>query len=349
MAWTLGELARLVSGDLVGDPTLPIRGLATLDRAEAGDLSFVTSLRYRGAAAASRASAFLVARDVELPGQVAIRVAHPQLALVTLLRAFHPDPVPAPGVHPTAVVASSAQVAPDATLGPFVVVAAGSTVAAGAVVHAHAVIGERCHVGEGSVLHPHVVLQKDVEIGRHVVIHAGTVLGADGFGYAFDGQRHQKIPQVGRVVVEDDVEIGANVTIDRATLGETVIRRGTKIDNLVQIGHNTVVGADVIIVAQTGISGSCRLGDRVVLAGQVGVGDHVTIGDGAQVGAQAGVHRDVPAGSAMLGSPAEPAAEIRRALVALPRLPEVLRSVRALERRVAELEARLAPGGAGTP
>jgi UDP-3-O-[3-hydroxymyristoyl] glucosamine N-acyltransferase len=192
-----------------------------------------------------------------------------------------------------------------------------------------------------------VVLRADVEIGRRVVVHAGTVLGADGFGYVFDGVHHRKIPQVGRVVVGDDAEIGANVTIDRATLGETVIGRGTKIDNLVQIGHNTVVGADAIIVAQTGISGSCRIGDHAVLGGQVGLVDHVSVGAGAQIGSQSGVNRDVPAGAQVLGSPAIPVTEARRTLVALPRVPELLRTVRALERRVADLERRLGQEASG--
>jgi UDP-3-O-[3-hydroxymyristoyl] glucosamine N-acyltransferase len=195
-------------------------------------------------------------------------------------------------------------------------------------------------VGEGSVLHAHVVLREDVELGRGVVVHAGAVLGADGFGYVFDGTGHRKIPQVGRVVVEDDVEIGANVTIDRATLGATVVGRGTKIDNLVQIGHNTVIGADTIVVAQTGISGSCRIGSRVVLAGQVGLADHVTVGDGAQIGAQAGVHNDVAAGARLLGTPAIDGPAALRSMAAFPRLPDLLRTVRALERRVAELERR---------
>ena len=173
-----------------------------------------------------------------------------------------------------------------------------SLVEDGAVLHPHVFVGPDCRVGERSVLHPHVVLRASVALGRRVIVHPGSVLGADGFGYVFDGQAHRKIPQVGRVVVEDDVEIGANVTVDRATLGETVIGRGTKIDNLVQIGHNTVIGADSIIVAQVGIAGSCRIGRGVVLGGQVGITDHVTIGDGAQIGSQSGVHRDVPAGAA---------------------------------------------------
>jgi UDP-3-O-[3-hydroxymyristoyl] glucosamine N-acyltransferase len=243
-------------------------------------------------------------------------------------------------VHPTAVVADSARVAADATVLAYAVVGPDSVVERRAILHPHVVLGPRCRVGEGSVLHAHVVLREDVDVGRGVVVHAGAVLGADGFGYVFDGTGHRKIPQVGRVVVEDEVEIGANVTIDRATLGATVVGRGTKIDNLVQIGHNTVIGADTIVVAQTGISGSCRVGSRVVLAGQVGLADHVTVGDGAQVGAQSGVHGNVPAGARVLGTPAIPGPEARRTMAALPRLPDLVRTVRALERRVADLERR---------
>jgi UDP-3-O-[3-hydroxymyristoyl] glucosamine N-acyltransferase len=337
---SLGEVARLVGGELAGDPALVVRGLAPLEQARPGDLSFVTGPRYQAAAEQSQASAFLVPPGLELPGRTVIRVAEPGLAIAGLLRLFHPESTPAPGVHPTAVLADSARVAADATVLAYAVVGPDSVVESRAVLHPHVVLGPRCRVGQGSVLHAHVVLREDVEVGRGVVVHAGAVLGADGFGYVFDGTSHRKIPQVGRVVIEDDVEIGANVTIDRATMGATVVGRGTKIDNLVQIGHNTVIGADTIVVAQTGISGSCRIGSRVVLAGQVGLADHVTVGDGAQIGAQAGVHRDVPAGAQVLGSPAIPVSEARRSMVALPRLPELLRTVRALERRVAELERR---------
>jgi UDP-3-O-[3-hydroxymyristoyl] glucosamine N-acyltransferase len=341
---TLGELAELVGGALRGDPRQTIRGIQSLEGAEGGDLSFVTGPRHLRQAEASGASAFVVPRDLDVPGRTLIRVAQPYVALATLLRVFHPEPPLPAGVHPTAVIAPDARVAPDASLLAFAVVGAGSLVESRAVLHPHVVVGERCRVGEGSVLHPHVVLRGNVDVGRRVVIHAGSVLGADGFGYAFDGTRHVKIPQVGRVVVEDDVEIGANVTIDRATLGETVIGRGTKIDNLVQIGHNTVVGSDTIIVAQTGISGSCRIGNRVVLGGQVGVADHATIGDGAQVGSQSGVHGHVPPGAAVLGYPAMPVEEARRAMAAAGHVPELLRTVRALRRRVAELEGRVEEG-----
>jgi UDP-3-O-[3-hydroxymyristoyl] glucosamine N-acyltransferase len=270
-----------------------------------------------------------------------IRVSQPYLAVATLLRLFHPArPVP-PGIDPSARVAPSARIAPDASVQAFAVVGAEAVVEAGAVVGSHVHIGDRCRVGEGSVLHPHVVLREDVVLGRGVVIHSGAVLGADGFGYVFDGRSHRKIPQVGRVVVEDDVEIGANSAIDRATIGDTVIGRGTKMDNLVQIGHNTAVGADVIIVAQTGIAGSCRIGHGAVIGGQVGIADHATVGDGARIGSQSGVAGDVPAGASILGSPAVEAGAAKRAMVAFPRLPELLRTVRRLEKRVAELETRL--------
>jgi UDP-3-O-[3-hydroxymyristoyl] glucosamine N-acyltransferase len=344
-SWTLGELARLVGGELHGDPGVVVRGLAGLEAAGPGDLSFVTGRRYLKAAEQSRATALLVPPDLRIPDRPSIRVAQPYLAVATLLRLFHPERRPAPGVHPAAHLATSAQVSPEASVQAFAVVGDEAVVEARAVLHAHVVVGDRCRVGEDSVLHPHVVLREAVTVGRRVVIHAGAVLGADGFGYAFDGRQHRKIPQVGRVVVEDDVEIGANVTIDRATLGETVIGRGTKIDNLVQIGHNTVVGTDSIIVAQTGIAGSCRIGNRVVLGGQVGLADHVTIGDGAQVGAQAGVHGEVAPGGAVWGSPAVDLSTARRVAVALPKLPELLHTVRRLEKRLADLERRLEARG----
>jgi UDP-3-O-[3-hydroxymyristoyl] glucosamine N-acyltransferase len=342
---SLGELARLVGGDLEGDPGLLIRGVASLDRAGPGDLSFVASARHLAAARGSAATALIAPPLLDLGDRPAIRVAQPYVALAGVLALFFPEAAVAPGVHPAAVVADSALVAPDAAVGPFVVVAEGAVIEAGAVVHPHVFVGPECRVGEGSVLHPHVVLRGRVELGRRVVIHPGSVLGADGFGYVFDGEGHRKIPQVGRVVVEDDVEIGANVTIDRATLGETVIGRGTKIDNLVQIGHNTAIGPGCLIVAQVGVAGSCRIGRGVVLAGQVGIADHVAVGDGARVGSQAGVHHDVPAGHGVIGTPAMPAEGGLRALAAIARLPEILRTVRALGRRVAELERRLGEGG----
>jgi UDP-3-O-[3-hydroxymyristoyl] glucosamine N-acyltransferase len=344
-ARSLGELARLVGGDLEGDSSLEIRGFASLESAGPGDLSFVAADRYLTAARQSAAAALIAAPGLDLGGRPAIRVAQPYAAIAAVLSVFFPQPVIAPGVHPTAYVADSARISASATVGAFTVVGERSVVDDRAVLHPHVFVGPDCRVGEGNVLHPHVVLRERVELGRRVIVHPGSVLGADGFGYVFDGQAHRKIPQVGRVVIEDDVEIGANVTVDRATLGETVIGRGTKIDNLVQIGHNTVVGPAVIIVAQVGIAGSCRIGRGAVLAGQVGIADHVTVGDGAQIGSQAGVHRDVPAGAGMIGTPAMAGGDGLRALAAISRLPEILKDLRALGRRLAALEERLGIGG----
>ena len=344
LARSLGELARLVGGDLEGDPSLEIRGFASLESAGPGDLSFVAADRHLSAARQSAAAALIAPRGFDLGGRPAIRVAQPYTAIAAILPVFFPQPVVAPGVHPTAYVADSARISPTATVSAFAVVGERSIVGDGAVLHPHVFVGPDCQVGEANVLHPHVVLRGHVALGRRVIVHPGSVLGADGFGYVFDGQAHRKIPQVGRVVVEDDVEIGSNVTVDRATLGETVIGRGTKIDNLVQIGHNTIVGPDAIIVAQAGIAGSCRIGRGVVLAGQAGIADHVTVGDGAQIGSQAGVHRDVPAGVGMIGTPAMAGGEGLRALAAIGRLPELLRDLRALSRRMAALEQRLEMG-----
>jgi UDP-3-O-[3-hydroxymyristoyl] glucosamine N-acyltransferase len=347
-ARSLAELARLVSGDLEGEPALKIRGFASLESAGPGDLSFVVSGRHVPIALRSAASALIAPPGLDLGGRPAIRVAQPYAAVATVLRLFFPEPAVAPGVHPTAHVADSAEIAPDATVSAFVVVGERSVVEAGAVLHPHVFVGDDCRVGEGSVLHPHVVLRVRVTLGRRVIVHPGSVLGSDGFGYVFDGRGHRKIPQVGRVVVEDDVEIGANVAVDRATFGETVIGRGTKIDNLVQIGHNTVVGADSVIVAQVGIAGSCRIGRGVVLAGQVGVADHVTVGDGARIGSQSGIHRDVPAGAGMVGTPAIQGDAGLRTLAAIGRLPDLMRDMRALGRRVDALERRFeSEGGPG--
>ena len=344
-ARSLGELARLTGGELDGDPSLEIRGFASLESAGPADLSFVADDRYLDAARRSAASALIARPGVDLGGRPAIRVTQPYAAMAAVLPVFFPPAAVMPGVHPTACVADTARVSPSAMVGAFTVVGERSVVGDRAVLHPHVFVGPDCRIGEGSVLHPHVVLRERVELGRGVVVHPGSVLGADGFGYVFDGRAHRKIPQVGRVVVEDDVEIGANVAIDRATLGQTTIGRGTKIDNLVQIGHNTVVGPAGIIVAQVGIAGSCRIGRGVVLAGQAGIADHVTVGDGAQIGSQAGVHRDVAAGAGMIGTPAMAGSNGLRAMGAISRLPEILRELRALGRRLAALEERLGIGG----
>jgi UDP-3-O-[3-hydroxymyristoyl] glucosamine N-acyltransferase len=226
-------------------------------------------------------------------------------------------------------------------VGPLTVVEAGAVVGPGVRLHALVYVGTGVEIGEGTIVYPHVSLRDGVRVGRRVVIHAGAVLGADGFGFAFDGSAHRKIPQVGGVVIEDDVEIGANTTIDRATFGDTIVRRGTKIDNLVQIGHNVEVGEHSLLVAQVGVSGSSRLGRGVVLAGQVGVADHVTLGDGVVATAQSGIPSSVEAGERVMGTPARAIGQARRIAVAQARVPELLQRVRALEQRLERLAAKL--------
>lgn len=336
--FTLGELAEAVGAVLDGDPARRVTGVASLEAAGPDDIAFLTDPRYRRAARASRAGAFLAPEDAgPLPAPV-LRCRAPRQALAALLALFHPPgPPPVPGIAPSAAVAADARVDPTASVGPLAVVESGATVGARVRVHPLAYVGPGVEVGEDSVLYPHVVLREGVRVGRRVIIHAGAVVGADGFGYVLEGGAHRKIPQVGGVVVEDDVEIGANTTIDRATLGTTLIGRGSKIDNLVQIAHNVEVGEHCLVAALTGVAGSSRLGAGVVLGGQVGIADHVTIGAGSMVGSQSGVPADVPPGARLYGTPARPVWRTQRIAVAQAELPDLLRRVRALERQLARL------------
>jgi UDP-3-O-[3-hydroxymyristoyl] glucosamine N-acyltransferase len=345
--WTLGEIAKALDAPLEGDPGRTVRGVAALDQAGPDQISFVTSSKSIAAARSSRAGALIVPKEFTGAACPVIRTDQPQLAVITLLRLFHPVPPQLPGIHPTAIIADSARVHASAMVGPFVVIEEGATVGANVRIFPYVYVGERSVIGDGSFLYPGVVVREGVRLGRGVVVHPGVVIGSDGFGYAFDGSAHQKIPQVGGVVIEDEVEIGANTTIDRGSLGNTLIERGAKLDNLVQVAHHVTIGADALIAAQAGIAGSSRVGRRAVLAGQVGVADHVTIGDRAQVAAQSGVPNDVAPDTQVFGYPARPVKEARRVYAAMSRLPELLKIVRSLDRRLRELETRagIAPDG----
>lgn len=340
MPHRLGELAERVEGEVRGDPDLPVRGIRALEDAGPQELSLLTHPRYRSRALESRAAALLVGRGpggprgVEGIDKPLLVVADPAYALARLLPLFHPEERPPAGVHPSAVVDPRAEVAPSAHVGPYAVVGAGSRLEEGAVVEAHAVVGRRCRVGEGSWLHPQVVLYDGTEIGRRVIVHSGTVLGSDGFGYATHRGVHHKVPQVGRVVVEDDVEIGANTTVDRGSLGETRIGRGAKLDNLVQVAHNVSIGENAVVVAQVGIAGSATIGPGALLLGQAGIADHVRIGARAFVGPKSGVRGDLGEGERAMGYPHRELGAFRRIWAAQARLPSLLRRVRALERRL---------------
>jgi UDP-3-O-[3-hydroxymyristoyl] glucosamine N-acyltransferase len=335
-AFTLAQVAVAVGGDVVGDSSLRLTGVQTLDRATPTDLSWVADGRRARQARESRAGALLVSSEEDAGEKPAVLVPSPTLALAIWLELFFP------GVRPRSGVSKGAHVATSARLGPGVSVAAGATVEEGAVVGARTVlcagtfVGRQAFVGEDCYLHPNAAVLERCRIGARCVLQAGAVIGSDGFGYVWDGQRHRKIPQLGIVRIDDDVHVGANTAIDRATLGETVVERGTRIDNLVQVGHNVVVGEHSILCGQAGIAGSARLGRRVTLAGQVGVNDHVTIGDGSIATGQAGVTGNLPAGGIFSGMPAAPHREFLKRAALIARLPELARRVEEIERRIAD-------------
>jgi len=336
-AFTLEELARRLGGSVVGEGGVEIRAVRSLDLAGPSDLSFYHNRRYLEAARTSRAAALLVADPAPFPGRTLLVCRDPYAALGDVVRLFHPEVRAVAGVHPTAAVAASATVGAGASVGACAVLGERASVGERATIGPGCVLGEDAAVGADTVLHANVVIEHGCRIGARCIVHAGVVVGSDGFGFATVAGEHRKVPQVGIVVVEDDVELGANVCVDRAALGETRIGRGTKVDNLVQIGHNVQIGEHSLIVAQSGISGSTRLGRHVVLAGQSGAAGHLTLADGTMVAAQSAVMHDTAPGAVVSGSPARPLREHQRALAGLYRLDELRRRVRELEEALARL------------
>jgi UDP-3-O-[3-hydroxymyristoyl] glucosamine N-acyltransferase len=330
---TLRDLAALVGGQVVGDPGTPIAGVADPRQAGPQDLVFLLDAQYTEAIGHSAAAAVVVGAEADIP-KPQIVVARPRVAMARLMAAFAPPP-PFAGVHPTAVIDPSATVHPTAAIGPLVYVGAHSTVGAGTVLHPGVVVGRHVTVGDDCLLYPRVVLYDEVTLGNRVILHAGTVIGSDGYGFVPDEQGHHlKIPQMGNVVLGDDVETGANVAVDRGTFGSTVIGRGTKLDNLVHIGHNDRIGEDCLIVSQVGISGSVTVGDRVTLAGQVGVAGHLSIGSDSMVLARTGVTKDIPPKSFVSGFPARPHKEEMRRQAALASVDRMRRELAAMKRRL---------------
>lgn len=335
--FSVSDLSRRVEGQITGDASRPIRGVAPLDSAEAEDLSFVANARYLGYLASTRAGAVLLPVDAEWAAPanvVAIRVRDPHAALAILLPLLYPEEIEVPAIHVTAIIGAGAQLGSGVSIGPYAVIGRGCRIGDGCRIGAHAVVGDGAVLGAETVLHAHATLYRGVHTGVRCVIHSGARIGADGFGYVWTDGAHRRVPQVGGCRLEDDVEVGANATIDRGSIGDTVVDSGTKIDNLVQVGHNCRIGKHVILISQVGVSGSTVIGDHAVLAGQVGVQGHIRIGSGARVGGQAGVTADVPDGQSVSGYPARPHREAMRAQAALFRLPEFLRKIRRLERAV---------------
>ena len=336
----LSEVAAALGGTLADDRDPVITGVAGLDHAGPGDLTFVAKPGLLPLLAECAAAAAIVGPDMEceLP---AIRVAEPYVAFATVLARFAPDPrrVFPPGVHPTAVIASDADTAAAAAIGPYCVVGSGVTIGAGSVLGPHVILEADVQIGADCVLHARATVRECCRLGDRVTVHPGTVIGAHGFGYLPGPDGLAKIPQIGIVVVEDDVEIGANTCVDRATTGQTTLGRGSKLDNLVQIGHNVTVGKHCALSAQTGVSGSCVIGEGVTMGGRVGLADHLSIGDGAKLGGGSGVYTDVAPGQTVFGYPALPRAEAWRITAATRRLPDLVRKVAELERALARHRA----------
>jgi UDP-3-O-[3-hydroxymyristoyl] glucosamine N-acyltransferase len=338
LSFSAGEIATAVQGTLEGEASLQICDAAGLDEASAEQISFFHNAKYIGSLEKTNAGAVLVPEktgDLKLPaGKTLIKVKNPQWAFAQVLGMLERARIKHPrGVSPQAAIDPSAKIGAGVAVGAFAVIESGASIGDGTIVYAGCFIGANSKVGKNSILYPNVVLREEVTVGDRAIIHAGAVLGADGYGFATIEGKHQKIPQIGRVVVEDDVEIGANVTVDRATTGETRIGAGTKIDNLVHIAHNVRIGRDCLIVAQVGISGSTTVGDRVTLAGQVGVVGHVHIGDGAIITAQTGIMNDVAPGAVLFGTPARPHREAMKLLAIFGKLPEIYSAVKALRKK----------------
>ncbi|UCF78152.1 MAG: UDP-3-O-(3-hydroxymyristoyl)glucosamine N-acyltransferase [Candidatus Eiseniibacteriota bacterium] len=339
MRMRLDELAEILDGVVVGDGSVEITGVAGIREAQEGDITFLVNPKYESYAATTKASAVILANDHKRISKPIIQIDNPYLAFLKAVRLFKGDTQKVEvGTHPSAVIGKNVKVGRDVSIGPLVVIEDDVVLGDNVALMASCFVGPRCRIGKGTFVYPNVTLREDVVIGERVIIHSGAIIGSDGFGFAKDGEVYRKIPQVGNVEVGDDVEIGANVTIDRATTGTTLIGRGTKIDNLVQIGHNVVVGENSIIVAQVGISGSTEIGKGVTLAGQVGIVGHIKIGDYAMVGSQAGVTKSVPSRTRVSGYPAAPHEVSKRLHASLKRLPQLLKQFKELDKRVQGLE-----------
>jgi len=337
---TLADLASDLGADVVGDGNLEVCGVKPLDTAKAEHLSFLHNPKYVDEAKVSEAGAILVADSEVLPGRNLLVCAEPYLALAHALEVFYPVARPEAGVHPSAVVADGVSVGEGASIGPLASVAEGAMVGDRTVVGAGCVLGRGVEIGADCILHPRVVVEDKCRIGDRCVVHSGTVIGSDGFGFATVEGTHHKVPQVGIVVLEDDVELGANVCVDRAALGETRIGRGTKVDNLVQIAHNVEIGEHCLLVALVGISGSTQIGHHTVFAGQSGCSGHLKIGSGVVLSARAAAFKDIPDGVTMSGAPARPHREWLKANANLQRIDGLREKVKQLENRLAELEER---------
>jgi UDP-3-O-[3-hydroxymyristoyl] glucosamine N-acyltransferase len=341
----LKELAEYVGGTVVGEDEVEISGVAAIEVAQAGEITFIAHPRYLPKLAETKAAAVIVSKEVASPHKPLLCVSNPYLAFAKILTLFSQKPHQPKGIDPNAWISPTAQLGQEMTIYPFVFIGDRCRIGDRVTLYPGVYVGEDSSIGDETALYPNVSIYPGTVIGKRVILHSGVVVGADGFGYVKEGKKNVKIPQMGKVEIEDDVEIGANTTIDRATLGKTIIRRGVKIDNLVQVAHNVVIGEDSIIVAQVGIAGSTKIGSNVTLAGQVGVADHVEIGDNVMVGAQSGVAHDLAANQGYTGSPALPHREFLRAATVFPKLPEMRKTLIEIEKHLKKIEETLSSEG----
>lgn len=339
---TLGEIAQFVGGEVVGDKNLIISGLSGIKEAKGGDLTFVANSKYFSLVEATNASAILVPTEFSVKNKAIVRTENPSLAFAKIASDFINDQSDQlKGIHKTAIVANDAKIGKNVYIGPYVVVQERTVIGDDTAIHAGCFVGHDTSIAKGCKIYPNATIRERISIGNNVIIHSGTVIGSDGFGFVNVEGVHEKIPQIGTVVIEDNVEIGANVTVDRARFDKTFIGRGTKIDNLVQIAHNVIIGENCIIIAQVGISGSSTVGKNAILAGQVGVVGHLTIGEGAIIAAQSGVSKSILPHEKVFGSPAKPHKVAKRIHASVQRLPQYIETLKELEKKVQELEKRL--------
>lgn len=335
----LSEIAGRLNCRLAGDGDVEIVRIAGIDEAGQGDLTFVSNRKYVSHIKTTRASAIILGDDIPPVDIPSLRTDDPYLAFARALELFFVPREPDPGIHPTAVIAEDAQIGAGASIGAYAVIGSGCTIGERVTIHPHVVLYPEISIGRDCVLHSFVTVREDCVVGNRVILQNGVVIGGDGFGFApTKTGTFYKICQTGRVLIEDDVEIGANTTVDRAAVGDTVIRRGSKLDNLVQVGHGAQIGEDCVLAAQVGVAGSTRIGSRVMVGGQVGFAGHLDVGDGAIITAQSGTSHDIPAGGVVSGSPAFENAAWLRSTAIFPRLPQLMRRIRDLEKEVRQLK-----------
>ena len=342
MRKTLKEIAELIDGEVIGNGSTVITGVSGIKEAGEGDITFVANPKYFPLIEKTGASAIITPRDVKAAPKPIIRTDNPSMAFAKIVSFSVPGELKhLKGIHPSVILGKDVSIGHDVAIGPYVVIEDNVSIGDETIIYAGSFVGHGTKIGSGALIYANVSIRERITIGNRVIIHSGTVIGSDGFGFAAIEGLHQKIPQVGTVEIGDDVEIGANVTIDRARFEKTIIGSGTKIDNLVQIAHNVVIGNNSIIVAQVGISGSTTVGNNVVLAGQVGLVGHINIGDNVIVMAQSGVSKSIPAGTMAWGYPAKPASHAKRVNACVQSLPRLFETVSQLKKKIEELEARL--------